>query len=136
MNVLVFILFLVGGVVLERALAYRARPRSRTVQGSVPGYSFTSGSEVDKAVMGGQALEVLSVEEFHTPDRTRIVFTVLSDLVDRGFCQVLATTLQARVHAQVVLVEVRRSNGERLSHLFAADGRGWFGKELVGHLQV
>lgn len=114
-------------------LIRRATRRERTRRGPVPGYSITPGKEVALGVVQSELpLEILSIEEFHSVGRTRLVLTVESDspAID-GLLPVIARDLQERSHARVIVVERLRTDGDRLRHMFAPDGHGWTGQEAI-----
>ena len=113
-------------------------PHTRTRRGPIPGYSFTPGSEVNVKRLPGDpnAFTVLSLEEFHAPERTRLVLTVESDepAVDHDLRDI-AVALQGQSHANVVLVERLTTVGKKRAHLFAPDGLGWSGAPSPLHIE-
>lgn len=106
----------------------------RTRKGPVPGYSFTDGAEVALKSTEFEPTEnwnVVRLEEFHSPRRSRLVLTLdfpntanRSDLVHQ-----VAVELQSRSHANVVLVQCLNQARADFVHLYAPDGRGWTGDD-------
>lgn len=136
MGMIYFAIMLSMGGAMAVFLNRRNRPHGRTRKGPVPGYSFTVGTEVELGdLLKGVAFETLSLEEFHSPDRTRIILTLESDeaALDEALPKI-ASDLQARAHANVVLVERLHTDGTKLRHLYAPDGKGWTGQEALSHL--
>lgn len=133
MAILIFGIVAVCSTAWALFLIRRATRHERTRRGPVPGYSFTPGKEVALgAVERDLPLEILSVEEFHSVGRTRLVLTLESDsaAID-GLLPAIARDLQERSHAKVIVVERLRSDGRRLRHMFAPDGHGWTGQERI-----
>ncbi|MEZ4462747.1 MAG: hypothetical protein R3E66_24070 [bacterium] len=106
---------------------------------SSPRY-LTPGSEAKTTLRAPpgdpNAYDVLSLEEFHAPDRTRLVLTLESDQpqLDHDL-RVIAVALQGQSHANVVLVERLTTGGKKRAHLFAPDGLGWSGAASPIHIE-
>jgi len=139
MGIIYFIIMMGLGGAVAVFLTRRNRPQGRTRKGPIPGYSFTPGTEVELGdeLLKGMAFETLSLEEFHSPDRTRLILTLESDdeSLDPALPRI-ASDLQARAHANVVMVERLRTDGAKLRHLYSPDGKGWTGQETLVHLSA
>lgn len=114
----------------------RSSTSLRTRTGPVPGYSYTRGEEVAISPQDAgfpSATKVVSLEEFHSQSRSRLVLSLLVSSLDElndGVIQ-LAQELQAKSHAHVVLIECSLAGGSLLMHLYAPDAKGWTGNDSV-----
>jgi len=108
----------------------------RTRKGPVPGYSFTRGEEVaisPQQLGFPEETSVVSLEEFHSQTRSRLILSILVasfDGINESVAQI-ARELQAKSHAHVVLVQCSQPGGAQLMHLYSPDAKGWTGKDSV-----
>ena len=70
-----------------------------------------------------------------TADRIRAVVTLHVDADQQEKCQqamqIMAREIYAQTKAEAVLIEAFCQTSEPSLYLFAADGRGWWGRELI-----
>jgi hypothetical protein len=107
-------------------------------KGKTPGYSRTPGNNVslDESVVAldGVHWHPLSLETFHSSQRSRLILSVEIASMDRelkDFFEKLAGEVQARTRANVVYLEARSPQGQERSFLYAPDGLGWSGHERL-----
>lgn len=112
----------------------------RTRKGPVPGYSISAGKDVSlnrDVVVPSLNLQPVHLEEFHSPGRTRLILTLeleeaaTPDPRLAEHCEAIARDIQARAHAQVVVVDCLKAGRTHSVVLWAPDGRGWTGKDSV-----
>lgn len=106
----------------------------RTRKGPVPGYSCTDGAEValrSTEFEPHENWDVVRLEEFHSPRRSRLVLTLhFANMANRGdLVHHIAVELQSRSHANVILVQCLDQARTDFVHLYAPDGRGWSGDD-------
>lgn len=136
---LVFVVFAVLVSVGAFVTWRRSRKtEERTREGPVPGYSYTSGEELELTgqlpLQRGEDWTARSIETFHSSSRPRIVFAlellhdVDSDLL-RDFLHDCARDIIRRTRARVFFAETYLGERTRCLYMWSPDGGGWTGAE-------
>lgn len=136
---LLFVAFVISvalGAVLSLRVT-RAREQPRTRRGPVPGYSVTNGAEFEfSPIAGVDAADWRPelIETFHTPDRTRLILTVVlanqtPPHVTERLLRALASDVRERAQALVSVVFGIKNDEIDAVYLIAPDGLGWTGRD-------
>lgn len=134
------VLGVVAGLALTaRRAALRKAMAEETLEGPIPGYSWTPGSRLVLEGAEGEPFPARprAVETFHAPQRARVMVSLDLDQDQSGeqvisIMERVAREIYRRSEPHAVLVEgyIQKSSSPYLL-LFAPDGRGWWGDEKV-----